>query len=68
MHWIPVIAWIAAAVVAVVVLGFFAYELIWKTKRLQRDVAQLQTLTAQLDSMQHSLAAVSERITAARSR
>lgn len=41
MPWIAIIAWLAAVVVAVVVLGFCAYELVWKTRRLQADLGQL---------------------------
>ena len=65
MHWVPLIVWIAAAVVAVVVLGYCAYELVWKTKRLRRDLAQLQALNTQLASVQQTLTAAQGRLTAA---
>jgi outer membrane murein-binding lipoprotein Lpp len=65
VEWIPVGAWIAAVVVAIVVLGFCAYELIWKTRRLQRDVAQLQSLNTQLADVQSGIAAAQQRIGAA---
>ncbi len=41
------VGWVAvgvAGVVALVVLGFCAYELSWKAKRLRGDVATLQRL------------------------
>lgn len=68
MEWIPIGAWIAAVVVAVVVLGFCVYELAWKTRRLRRDVAQLQTLNGQLLQLQGGIAAAQERISATRLR
>ena len=43
MDWIPIGAWIAAVLVAVVVLGFCAYEIIWKTNRLRADIAELDS-------------------------
>ncbi len=42
VHWIPIAAWGAAVLLAVVVLGFCAYEINWKAKRLQRDLRRLQ--------------------------
>ena len=34
MSWIPLAAWIAAAVVAVLVLGYCAWDLVGKARRL----------------------------------
>lgn len=65
---IPVVAWAAAAAVAVVVLGFCAYEIIWKTNRLRRDVAKLQYATDQLTELRDGLAAAQRRAAAARTR
>ena len=65
---IPVVAWAAAAAVAVVVLGFCAYEIIWKTNRLRRDVAELQVAADQLTELRDGLAAVQQRAAAARTR
>ncbi len=62
MAWIPIGAWIAAAVVAVVLLGFCAYEIAWKTRRLRRDVAQLQAVSGQLTEIAGQLAGVRERV------
>lgn len=64
MDWIPIGAWIAVAVVAVVVLGFCAFEIRWKSRRLQRDLRELQDLTTQLTDLQRGLAAAQERIAA----
>lgn len=63
--WIPVIAWGAAAVVALVVLGFCAYEISWKAARLRRDLSRLQASADQLARLRGDLAAVQERIAAA---
>ena len=65
MHWVPLIVWLAAPVVAIVILGFGGYELVWKTKRLQRELSRLQASTAQLATMQRTLATAQERVAAA---
>jgi hypothetical protein len=65
---IPIVAWAAAAAVAVVVLGFCAYEIIWKANRLRRDVARLQVATEQLTALRERLAAVQQRAATARTR
>ena len=38
MFEVPIIAWIAAVVLAAIVFVFCGYELWWKVRRLQRDV------------------------------
>lgn len=65
---IPIVAWAAAAVIALVVLGFCAYEIIWKANQLRRDVAKLQVATDRLTELRDGLAAVQQRATAARTR
>jgi hypothetical protein len=62
--WIPVAAWVAAAVIALVVLGFCAYELRWKSKRLRADLQQLQELAGRTQTLRIDLAAVQERLAA----
>jgi hypothetical protein len=62
--WIPIGAWIAAAVVALVVLGFCVYEIGWKTKRLRRDLRELERLAGQLSALRGQLAQTQERIAA----
>ena len=61
MFWIPIIAWAAALVVAVVILGFCGYELVWKGNRLRADLAKLQTLGGQLQALQAEVAATQAR-------
>jgi hypothetical protein len=65
---IPILAWAVAVAVAVVVLGFCAYEIIWKANRLRRDVATLQVAADQLTELRDGLAAVQERAAATRMR
>jgi outer membrane murein-binding lipoprotein Lpp len=62
--WIAIAAWGAAAVVALVVLGFCAYEILWKTKRLQGDLRTLDALADQLTELRGQLAAAQERVAA----
>lgn len=63
--WIPIGAWIGAAAVGLVVLGFCAYELIWKSRRLQRDLGELAALAAGLHELQAELTAARARVAAA---
>jgi hypothetical protein len=62
--WIPIAAWCAAAAIAVVVLGFCAYEIAWKTKRLYRDMQAMDGLSAQLGELRGELAEAQQRIAA----
>ncbi|MGI8761250.1 MAG: hypothetical protein ACR2LF_08160 [Jatrophihabitantaceae bacterium] len=62
MSWIPLAAWLAALVVLVVVLGFCAYELNWKARRLRTDLARLQGLAAQLQQLQGDAAVMQQRL------
>ena len=63
--WIPIAAWGGAVLVMLVVLGFCAYELLWKTKRLKADLSRLQGMSAQLAELRGQVAKTQERITAA---
>jgi hypothetical protein len=65
VHWIPIAAWGAAVLLAVVVLGFCAYELNWKAKRLQRDLRRLQGVSDQLAALRARVAETQERVAAA---
>jgi hypothetical protein len=65
VHWVPIVAWAAAAVVALVVLGFCAYEITWKAKRLQRDLRALQAVAGQAADLRGRVAETQERIAAA---
>lgn len=61
MSWIPLFAWLAAVVIALVVLGFCAYEIVWRTHRLQDDLQQLQGDGVGLAQLQDRVAAVKQR-------
>ncbi|HJQ43961.1 MAG TPA: hypothetical protein VJ831_12810 [Jatrophihabitantaceae bacterium] len=63
MDWIPVIAWGVALVLALVVLGFCAFEIVWKANRLRSDLAGLQALQDQLDELRNDATAASIRLT-----
>jgi hypothetical protein len=60
---VPVLAWSGAAVLALVVLGFCAYEIVWKARRLRSDLGSLQALQGQLDALRDDAAAASARLT-----
>jgi hypothetical protein len=60
--WVVIGAWAFAIVFAVVLLGFAAYELVWKTRRLAADQAKLQLLAAQLGAVGSELQAAAERL------
>ena len=58
--------WIGAVVFSIVILGFCAYELSWKSKRLQGDLGKLSSLSTQLTELQGELAAAQSRMAEAR--
>jgi outer membrane murein-binding lipoprotein Lpp len=58
--------WIGAVVVAAVVLGFCAYELSWKAKRLRTDLGKLAALSADLETLQRDVSAIQLRMIEAR--
>jgi hypothetical protein len=60
------LAWIVALAVAVVVLGFCAYEIVWKARRLSRDLAGLQELDERMGTVREQLAVTQDRLAAAR--
>ncbi len=64
MSWIPIVAWIAAAVVALLVLGYCAWDLIGKARRLSRDLSRLQGLNDQAQDLRTRLAESQERLAA----
>jgi hypothetical protein len=65
VFWIPVAAWCAAVLIALVVLGFCAYEISWKARRLQRDLRGLQSLAGELSALRARVAEAQERVAAA---
>lgn len=66
MLWIPVIAWLAALALAVVVLGFCGYEIAWKSRRLAADLALADELSGRLQALGERADAVRRRLSAAR--
>jgi hypothetical protein len=58
------IAWLAAVGVAVVLLGFCAYEIRWKARRLQADLRSLQHLGESLRGLQADIDAAQRRLEA----
>ena len=66
MFWVPLAAWIAALAIAVVVLGFCAYEIIWKARRLRADIARLESVRGRLTELSSDLETTQQRIAAAR--
>jgi outer membrane murein-binding lipoprotein Lpp len=55
--WWVVGAWIGAVVLAAVVLGFCAYEVTWKGKRLTSDLERLEALSEKLAVLQREVEA-----------
>jgi Tfp pilus assembly protein PilN len=60
--WVVGGVWIAAVVLAIVVLGFCAYEITWKTQRVQRDLGRLTGLNEELTALQREVQVVQRRI------
>jgi hypothetical protein len=60
--WIAIIAWLAAVVVAAVVLGFCLYELRWKARRLRGDLSELQGLGDGFASLLDETEAAQQRL------
>jgi predicted nucleic acid-binding protein len=59
-----VIGWLAiggAALFALVVLGFCVYEVLWRVRRLQRDVSLLTSLAPELAAVQRRLQVLQSR-------
>ena len=54
--------WVGVVVFAALVLAFCGYELVWKSRRLQRDLATLTGLTDSLTSLQRDVATVQSRL------
>lgn len=60
--WIVGGAWLFAVLVAVVVLGFALYELIWKTRRLSTERASLERLVLELTAVSEQLRTSADRL------
>jgi hypothetical protein len=61
---IVVIAWGIAAAIALIVLGFCAYEVFWKLNRLAGDLARLRSVLAGLTELQADLSSAAARLPA----
>jgi hypothetical protein len=55
--WIVAAAWAAAVVFAAIVLGFAAYEVSWKARRLSADRDRLLTLSKELTALGRPISA-----------
>lgn len=62
MSWIPLVAWLAAVVIAAVWLGFCAYELTWKARRLLRELRWLRAVGDGFSRLQGDIAAGRQRL------
>ena len=62
MSWIPLFALLGALVVAAMVLGYCAYQIAWRTRRLQGDLKHLQELGDGVTALQNQLAAAQQRL------
>jgi outer membrane murein-binding lipoprotein Lpp len=60
--WIPVLVWIGAVVVALLVLGYCAYEITGKSRRLNREMVRLQTVSERVHRLQADVSAVRQRV------
>lgn len=65
MYLVPIVAWIAALVLASIVLAFCSYEVWWKARRLQGDLDRLEALNQRVARLQDDVAVVQRRIRAA---
>ncbi|HZZ97225.1 MAG TPA: hypothetical protein VFE19_09425 [Jatrophihabitantaceae bacterium] len=61
MGWVVGGVWIGVVVLAAVVLGFCAYELMWKSRRLTADLERLAGVSARLAGLQSELTAAQRR-------
>jgi hypothetical protein len=59
---VPIVAWIAAGVLAVVVLSFCGYEVGWKARRLRRDLERLARLDERIAVLRAEVTAVQARL------
>jgi hypothetical protein len=60
--WTPIVAWIAVVVFALVILGYCGYELAWKARRLQRDLAGLADLGRRAEDLNAQAATLQQRL------
>jgi outer membrane murein-binding lipoprotein Lpp len=58
VEWWVLGAWIGAVVLGAVVLGFCAYEVTWKGRRLSTDLERLSAMSQKLADLQDEVAAL----------
>ena len=61
MGLLVLLGWIGAVVVTAVVLGFCAYELAWKSRRLRGDLDRLNRLSDSLAALQADIGVAQRR-------
>jgi hypothetical protein len=64
--WPVLLAWGIALVLGLGILGFCAYEVLWRLGRLRSHAERLNAVAAQLVALGDEAAAVQQRLTAAR--
>lgn len=62
--WWVLGVWIGVAVLAAVVLGFCAYEVSWKSRRLTGDLDKLADVQARLTNLQGEVQSLQRKIAA----
>jgi hypothetical protein len=60
--WIPIGAWIFAALLMVVILGYCGYEISWKANRLRGDLARAQDDAERLEGLGAHLIEAQQRL------
>jgi hypothetical protein len=56
-----ILAWVFAIVAALIILGFCAYELTWKLRRLRTDAEKLERTVDALGALQVQLTTLQQR-------
>jgi len=59
---VVIVAWAVAAALALALGAFCGYELRWKSARLRRDLADLETTLRHLEGLHADLRAVGARL------
>jgi hypothetical protein len=65
--WVA-IAWGAALVIGLVVLGYCGYEIAWKSRRLRRDLGRIADLHADVSRIQEEATVARQRAAAVHAR
>jgi hypothetical protein len=62
VQWVAIGAWIGALAFAVVILGFCAYEVYWKARRLRGDLAAFIEVGARAQQLRADAVGVQQRL------